>query len=386
MNSLFSILWVVFIWIISLINPSGFGLAFQTPEKSATFIYLLGLAYFLFARRGIVHVNNSLIFGLILTCVIIPYCICGKFEGLGYLSAFVVVYLSSRMNVNFFTMFVSCAIVGAAGIIVLYIYDYGSFFSGWNDNAISMIGLFSFVFFSIYLNYVRKKKKFIIWCSVAVLYVSLLSQTNCRSASIAIVLAIACIIFRQRIIKVINHKKFNFFFINFPLIVAIIVILIGNSSYFNELNQWSLDQSRFNPVQKGIFNGRNDIWEFSLELLSRSNYLGIGQFKINFHNSGIAALTVFGVLGYICWYKYFDTIISQVKRYIKMPIVYGCFLAFAIIFLQQTTDLGFIQSSPNYIPYLALGMAFGRVTETNRRQQLLEQRLRAHQELMKHRQ
>jgi O-antigen ligase len=201
-------------------------------------------------------------------------------------------------------------------------------------------------------------------------------QTHCRSTALAVILAIVCIVYKSQVTKLIHKKRFNLLFLSFPLIVAFIVIYIGDSSYFSELDQWSNDNWTEGNIQKGIFNGRNEIWANSLELLADSYYIGIGEFTINFHNSAIAALTVFGVLGYIFWYKFFNTIITQIKRYIDMPIVYGCFIAFAIIYLQQTTDLGFISASPNYIPYLALGMSFGRIKE-NEIKRINEQRLRA---------
>ena len=47
--------------------------------------------------------------------------------------------------------------------------------------------------------------------------------------------------------------------------------------------------------------------------------------------------------------------------YISDEIVFGSMLAFLIIYLQQSVDLGFISDCPNLLPYMILGIGLGRV-------------------------
>ena len=132
--------------------------------------------------------------------------------------------------------------------------------------------------------------------------------------------------------------------------------MISTSGYFHDLNDWS-----FREFGKPIFNGRESLWELSIMVLDRSDYLGTGKFIMNYHNSGIAALSVFGVIGYITWISYFNNIMCQLGRYINDDIVFGSIFAFSLIFLQQTVDLGFISPIPNLLPYMILGVGLGRI-------------------------
>ena len=87
---------------------------------------------------------------------------------------------------------------------------------------------------------------------------------------------------------------------------------------------------------------------------------------INYHNSGVAAISVFGLAGYFCWIKFFSTNLNKLSYYISDNIVFGSILAFLLIFLQQSVDLGLIGEYPNLLPYAILGIGIGRVNNLKR--------------------
>lgn len=352
----FTILFLVLCWILSLVNTSGWGMMMATPEKTNQLILALG-ALSLFRRsKTVIRLDPLLIFGLIATLVAIPIYLTGEWEGLDYFCALILVYVISRYKITASVVKPVCLAYAAGGLIILWIYLNGDILSGWNDNSISMVGLFSYLFFTIFLLLQNSRPKFIAWNIVTVIYLSYLYATNCRSGMVFSALAVACIIFRSRARKLLTHKFVDFLIINMPLIIAGIVIWIASTDYFQELNLWSLRN-----YNKLIFNGRDELWQYSFDLLAKSDYLGTGKFLINYHNSGVAAISVFGILGYLCWMCYFVSLLWQLRRYMRDPIVFGATLCFCLIFLQQSVDLGFIFSTSNLIPYVALGVACGRV-------------------------
>lgn len=352
----FTILFLVLCWILSLVNTSGWGMMMATPEKTNQLILALA-ALSLFRRsKTVIRLDPLLIFGLIATLVAIPIYLTGEWEGLDYFCALILVYVISRYKITASVIKPVCLAYAAGGLIILWIYLNGDILSGWNDNSISMVGLFSYLFFTIFLLLQNSRPKFIAWNIVTVIYLSYLYATNCRSGMVFSALAVACIIFRSRARKLLTHKFVDFLIINMPLIIAGIVIWIASTDYFQELNLWSLRN-----YNKLIFNGRDELWQYSFDMLAQSDYLGTGKFLINYHNSGVAAISVFGILGYLCWMCYFVSLLWQLRRYMRDPIVFGATLCFCLIFLQQSVDLGFIFSTSNLIPYVALGVACGRV-------------------------
>lgn len=364
MNAFFCTLWILFVWVISFINPSGAAIAMGIDKLSVWIIYFFGAVLYLKKAKGYLPYSKKNNWFLVLAFIILPFLLHGSIEGLTYLSSFIVVYITSKMNLSPRALFYSALGVAAGGLGVLFVYVYGSFLSGWNDNAIAMDGLFSFIFFSIYLNLVKGKWKFWVWSSVAILYLFLMFQTACRSAALTICLAVMAVVFRNKVVVWMEKKRFNQILINLPLLIALTTIIISQTAYYQALNTWS--ELNFD---KSIFNGRDSIWSDSLELLFKSNLLGVGEMKINYHNSGIACLATFGVLGYYAWVQYFKRILTFIKPYMRDAVIYGAVSAFCLIFFQQSFDLGFISPNPNYLPYLILGLAFSRLRNIYYRKQ-----------------
>lgn len=357
MNATLTYFFVILFWLLSLLEQSGWGVAMQISDKSHLLVAVMAFLIYI-NKQKFQKIPGICVCGLILTFIIIPYINKSSLQGASYLTAFLVVYIFSQAKVSKALIKNMAFAIAGLGIVIMLIYTQGTVLAGWNDNAISMIGLFSFIFFSVVLVLQKKRKSFLLWNIITVIYLSLLFATNCRSGMLFSIIAVIAIVYSKKVSKLFKNRFINILLLNLPLLIALLVISIGESSYFSELDKWSKETMESG---KGIFNGRDHLWSHGLLLLEDSSYIGTGKFIINYHNSSIACLSVFGVLGYIFWIQYFESVFKQLRVYLSDNIVFGCMLGFTIIFLQQTVDLGFISTSPNYIPYMILGLGLGRI-------------------------
>ena len=356
MNQLFSIVTLILLWIISFVEPSGWAMLIHLPERINFVIAIASLIFLVVSPKRRLPISQSLFWLLVLFLGIVPNMLSSKWQGASYLVAFLTTYIVSQCRITATVIKYSSWMIALLGLSILYIYVHGSILSGWNDNAMSMVGLFSYLYFSIFLIEKRGTKAFWFWNIITVLYLQLLFQTECRSGMLFSIIAVVAIYFSKYSRAIINNNKLRFILLNIPLIISLIVIAVSSTSYYDELNQWSMQN-----LDKSIFNGRDILWGRAYELLERSDFLGTGQFMLNYHNSGVAAITVFGIIGYICWIKFFSANLNELNRYLSDDIVFGSILAFLLIFLQQSVDLGFIGEYPNLLPYSILGIGLGRV-------------------------
>lgn len=356
MAQIYSIICLISVWLISLLNQSGWASITKFPDKVNLGVLVLSVYYYLRRPETRLDISSKLVFGIILTFIVIPYLTVNSLEGASYLISFLIVYVVSQFKITETVVKYTAYIIGILGLGVLYDYTRGGFFAGWNDNAMSMVGLFSFIYFTIYLIQEKGTKLFWIFNIVTVIYIAMLQKCDCRSGILFSMLTVVAIIFNHISEKYLQRKNIRFLILNFPLIIALIVIHIAASPYFLQLNRWSYEK-----FQKPIFNGRDELWNLGLMYMAESDYLGVGKFYWNYHNSAIGALAVFGIVGYICWIKFFSSNLKHLQDYLSDNIVFGCMLAFVLIFMQQAFDLGFISPIPQLLPYAILGMGLGRV-------------------------
>lgn len=356
MGQILTIAVIVLFWIVSFTLPSGWASAFELSEKTNTIIVSIAVLFFLLSPEKRLEISHRIFWWILISFVFIPVLMCGSMQGASYLVSFLVVYIVSQGKITPKVVKYSAIIIALLGIFTLNIYIHGNLLSGWNDNAMSMVGLFSFIYFLIFLIQKKRKKIFWIWNIVTIIYLDLLFMTDCRSGMLFAIIAVVGIVFASKTYKILSKPKLRLLILNAPLLLALLVIMIASTSYFDVLDKWSIEN-----FDKGIFDGREILWEKSLDYLKSTYLLGTGKFVINYHNSGIAAISVFGVIGYIFWIKFFSTNMKYMQKYISDDIVFGCILAFSIIFLQQAFDLGFISETPNLLPYIVLGVGLGRV-------------------------
>lgn len=358
MGQVVTIILIISIWIISFVEPSGWALSIHLPEKINNLILVLSIIFYLSSPQKRQQLSPYLVLLLIATFIFIPVSQHNSWQGASYLVSFLIVYIVSQGKITTKVIRYTGLAIAGLGLVILVIYARGSLLSGWNDNAMAMVGLFSFLYFSIFLILKKGSFKFWVWNLITYFYLILLFSTDCRSGMFFGIIAVVGIVYSNKVSRLFSRKWFSLLLLNIPLIIALLVVSVSTSGYFYDLNNWS-----FREFGKPIFNGREFLWDFSMMLLENSNYLGTGKFMMNYHNSGIAALSVFGVIGYIAWISYFNTILRQMIRYIKDEIVFGAFFAFSLIFLQQTVDLGFISPTPNLLPYMILGVGLGRIRQ-----------------------
>ena len=220
-----------------------------------------------------------------------------------------------------------------------------------------MIGLFSYLYYSISLFGKISFRKLSIGVAISIVYIIMLTQyTESRSIAIFIFLSLAFAYRGSFMKKQLKNKRVIFLSLSLPLLIATFVVLFPQLEIFQVLNKWS-EQNYGKP----IFNGRDELWLYTFNRLPSTYYLGDGKFLINHHNSAMAALGAFGVIGYVCWYKLLSKPIMFMTRFLEDDIVFGCLMAFMLIFWQQSFDLGFISSAPNMLPYMILGIGLGRI-------------------------
>ena len=61
------------------------------------------------------------------------------------------------------------------------------------------------------------------------------------------------------------------------------------------------------------------------------------------------------------WVKFLHKILASAKGFLKDSYVFGSAIAFCLILIQQSFELGLFAPNPNMIPYLILGILMGRI-------------------------
>lgn len=355
--------------LFSIINTSGWGIAYETPYKTNVLISFWCL--FLIGKGRFVHAieyNSILAFFTLLSFVILPWLTADSWDGFTYLMMVPLVYCFSEQKYSYEALRLSGYAVAFWGLAVLFVYSRTGILSGWNDNQISMIGLFSYIYYSISLYGNMSGRKFSIGIAISILYILMLNATQSRSAIIFIVVAVLLAYSGGTFQKLIKRKKFLFYALNLPLFISLFFIFLPGLFIFQYFEEWSLQH-----FGKSAMNGRDILWMEGYERLCNSYFIGEGEFLINHHNSAVAVISVFGVVGYICWYKLLAKPLKFMLHYVDDNLMFGFVTSFFLIFWQQSFDLGFISASPNMIPYVILGLGLARARVLKKRKKNVQE-------------
>ena len=123
------------------------------------------------------------------------------------------------------------------------------------------------------------------------------------------------------------------------------------------LNEWS--QGEFG---KSMFSGREEIWKWAFTTISGNPLFGTGFVDSgNYHNSAVACLVAYGIVGYGLWIGLFEVMLNKTLAWWNDICVAGAISAFFVIFWQQSVELGMFSGSPNIIPYAIMGILLARV-------------------------
>lgn len=358
MAIIINVISIIFVWLVSLFNGTGLGTTYHTTEYADYMIILL--AVFLFICRANYKIQKSDFFislGLGAFFVAIPWIKSYGFGNWQYVCSFILIYILSQVNVKKLGLYYGGLAAGGLGIIILYIYNYGTALSGWNDNSIAMIGLFSYLIFLIGFFNTEKKWTLFILLIVTVYFYQMLEPTDSRSCQLIVILSVVAMFLVRNKYAIFQNKKFITICLLLPLIIALIVCLVSQSSIMSQINLWSIKE-----FQKPAFNGRDEIWLAGFESIKENVLFGSGQYTVSTqHNSAVTCLVNFGVIGYIFWIYAFYIILRKGFNYVSDYIVKSCILAFLLMYVQQSVELGIISQTPNLLIYLPLGLMIGRV-------------------------
>ena len=121
---------------------------------------------------------------------------------------------------------------------------------------------------------------------------------------------------------------------------------------------------------KELFSGRDAMWISAYRNIFKHPILGQGSLKSGsyWHNSAVACLSTFGVVGFLLWIKMYHEILKEGRRYLEDTSVAGATVAFLLLYCQQSVELGIIAERPSLIPYVILGILLGRINYLKRRE------------------
>lgn len=353
---------IVIIWIVNLFNNTGLGSTYHTTEYAKLLVYIITIILVILQlkkTRGVFY-ENRIIYSFAI--VVLFFIFISWYKGYGlecldYLWAFLLIYIIGNIPVNINPFQLASFSIGILGMIILMIYNYGTIFSGWNSNSIGMIGLNSFLVFIIPFYKAKKYSYKIALVISGAIYLYLCYATNSRSSMLFIIVSIVLALSLVPGDLLVRSKIRLTILLVVPLLISLSVIIISSMDIVDFLNSWSIKN-----YNKSIFNGRDEIWKQGLEVLKTNLFTGTGHISTGYwHNSAMACLTAFGVVGYSLWIYSFYTVLFKGNGWLKDPIVFGCSLSFILLYLQQSVEMGIFAPNPNLLPYLILGVLLGRV-------------------------
>lgn len=350
------------VWLLALLYQSGIGNVYNVYGKSEYLVVAAVIAHLLACGRlKKVPQREFLILGYILGATLLTTFIFRK-NMLDYIWLFGITYLLSFLHVEKGAMRMASLMYGILGMAVLYIWNYGSAFRGWNENSLAMIAFFSFSVMIVSFTKTKQLTVIFILVGYIFLYFVWSESLNSRSGTLfAIILFLGI----WRIIpfhKLLSKKNMILLLLLLPLIIAVFIVLIRNQEFVKDLDSWSRM-----TFQKPIFNGRDTLWYEGFLRWLQSPLIGNGNLSAaNWHNSAVTMLVGGGAIGYCIWIFVIHNILKKGIDFLDDYIVYGLMLGFICIWFQQTVELGLVAGQANAIPYAMLGLLIGRVRTLER--------------------
>lgn len=353
---------MVLLWAVNLFNGTGLGAAYHTTEYAR--IAALAIAFALFLRDG--HIRRGwyvpvcyfrTFFPMVILFVLVSLLGGHSTLSLDYLWVFLVTYILSHTRPKQKTLYMVSIAYAALGLAVLYIFNYQTELDGWNPNSIAMIGLFSFLVFTIPYYGIRNIRSMIMITLVGAAYVYLIFPTDSRSCMIAIVLDLLIVFRLIPFEKIFRSKRRVHFVLHVPLMVALFGCVLAATADMNALNAWSMGE-----FGKTLFSGREKDWLKALSEIADNWLFGSGYVDSGiYHNSAIACLVAYGTVGYGLWIGLFMAMLKEALPLRSDICIAGALSAFFVMYWQQSVELGLFSASPNLIPYVILGVLLARV-------------------------
>lgn len=373
MNSVIYTAGMVALWVVNLLNGTGIGDAYKTTEMASmiALVVAVGCLGTQALKDGDILVPKRYFFTMVpMTVIFIAVSMLNgqMLNGLEGFWIYLIVYILSKTRPTVHALRMTAICHGALGLILLYIFDYMDALDGWNANSIAMIGLFSFLIFTIPFFGVRDWRSMLILPLVGAAYVFLILPTDSRSCSIVVILTLLLVLRVIPVRKVISSSGMIFVILLVPLFVAVFVCLFSSFADISGLMEWSKE-----TFGKEIFSGRDKIWLGGFQKLWQYPLFGSGEVYSGYwHNSAIACLTAFGIVGYFLWIKLFHLFLREGIPYIDDMCVAGSMTAFLVLSCQQSVELGIFAPDPSLLPYVILGISLGRVNYLRSKQKCLK--------------
>ena len=341
--------------IFSLVNVSGLGQDLNTDAALRMAIYFFTIFNFFIAQKKTSKITNTprILFVLLVILIFEGSSTLGGHTGSGiiYLSFFICIYLISLQEFKTEYLTYTAIIYSVFGVGILLILKYTTILHGWNPNSMAIICFQSYMIFFATLKTNNSIVRFIFYL-LTIIYISLLSMSDSRSAMICIVFAVLICLKTDYLVKVLNKKGLLIVFLIIPLVIALSVIILSNFEVVDILDQWSID-----TFSKGIFNGRDIIWLDGFKQFAQKPLLGHGYINSGYwHNSAVACLYSYGLVGYIIYITLFYKILNSGADYLEDEIVRKSILAFLILNFQQSFENTLFVAGGIYLPYVLLGV------------------------------
>lgn len=362
MKRIFYVCFMVGIWVVNLFNGTGLGAIYQTTEITKLVLILLVSLRVMgaFGKNNKINTDKKEFCTYILMFLFFIGDSYLKGQGLAcleYMWVYLLVFFIGNISVDRKTVRYVGLCYGLLGLFVLFIYNYGSVLSGWNSNSIAMIGMQSFLVSLIPHFGIEKRKGKWLLLVMTILYMYFLYPTDSRSSLLFGIVGVLFTISFLSTQMVLKTQLQLIICLLLPLIVATVVVWISNTTLVQDLNTWSLLQ--FN---KPLFNGRDEIWADGFKVIVKHFLCGTAKIHSGYwHNSAVACLTAFGVIGYTLWIRVFYVILDKGKPWRSDFIVVGATVVFLVLYVQQSVELGIFAPNPSLLPYAVLGILLARI-------------------------
>lgn len=344
------------LWLVGLTYASGIGVAYDVYGK--TKLVTIGIFLFLFVFRGKFHHISLKMLNVLAIMVIGCTVTYIRFDRnvANYLWVYLLIPLIALLPVEKAQMRLVALMYGILGGAVLFLANYGSVFRGWNPNSVGMIAFFSYMVFIGSFSETRNKRAIFVLVVYSLIYFSWLEILDARSSTLFSIAAFLCVFSIIPLRSIVRVRQFLFWVLLIPLILAIVVVLIRDTPLDTALNLWSWEH--FN---KPIFNGRENLWAWGFRDWWKVPLFGNGTLGGNFHNSAVTMLYGCGAAGFVVWISGTRNMLRRGLAHLDDSVIYGLFIAFLMIWLQQSMELGLVAPQANVVPYGILGLLLGRV-------------------------
>lgn len=351
--------------LLSLLAGSGIGQAYQLYPITSL---VVSAAFLMFPvgrtlRNGYARRREFfLTLGLVLVFAVWPATRGNGTQGLKYAWLLTLPYVIGMFSVSRSDARAIGFACGMFGLTVVVSRLFLGAFSNWNRNDIAIAGFLGCAVCSAapWENWIGK----LFHKTLLVVMTLLILRLDSRSCITGCIILVA---FAFGILKPEQFVRKNWLrrlVLVSPVIIAVVTVLFQNSQMFDSLNNWSM---RY--FSKPIFNGRNTIWEYGLEVVRANLLLGMGYINSGYwHNCAITAMTAFGIVGYGLWVLYFENIMVDAQRWPEDPCLPLCVASFLTVMVQQSFELGLISTSGSMLPYLIMGILLGRMRHLQARE------------------